>query len=88
MSRPSVTGGRAPTGEPGPFARGLARVVVRLTDALTRGVTRLLGASATAGRRSMTEAELRDLVAGNALLDRDERQIIDGVLAVAARHVR
>ncbi len=88
MSRPSVTGGRAPTGEPGPFARGLALVVVRLTDALTRGVTRLLGASATAGRRSMTEAELRDLVAGNALLDRDERQIIDGVLAVAARHVR
>jgi putative hemolysin len=62
--------------------------VVRVADGLTRGVTRLLGASVTAGRESITEAELRDLVAANVLLDREERKIIDGVLAVAARHVR
>jgi hypothetical protein len=59
--------------------------VVRLADALTRGV---LGAGVTAGRESFTEAELRDLVAANVLLDREERRLIDGVIMVAARHVR
>jgi putative hemolysin len=73
---------------PGPFARGLARLVVRLADRLTRSVSTLLGTGVTAGRESFTEAELRDLVAANVLLDREERKIIDGVLAVAARHVR
>jgi magnesium and cobalt exporter, CNNM family len=84
MSRPNATGGRVP----GPFARGLARVVVRVADGLTRAVNRLLGTGYTAGRESITEAELRDLVAVNVLLDREERRIIGGVLAVAARHVR
>src|SRR5581483_10847645 len=73
---------------PGPFARGLARLVVRVADGLTRAVSRLLGTSVTAGRESITEAELRDLVAANVLLDREERRIIHGALAVAARHVR
>jgi putative hemolysin len=59
--------------------------VVRVADALTRGV---LGASVTAGRESITESELRDLVAANVRLDREERRLIDGVLVVAARHVR
>lgn len=73
---------------PGPFARGLARLVVRLADRLTRSVSSLLGTGVAAGRESFTEAELRDLVAANVLLDREERKIIGGVLAVAARHVR
>src|SRR5437667_9484790 len=80
MSRPRATGR-----VPGPFARSLARAVVRVADTLTRGV---LGAGVTAGRESITGAELRDLVAANVRLDREERRLIDGVLVVAARHVR
>jgi putative hemolysin len=63
-------------------------VVVRAADAATRLVTDLLGASPTAGRESITEAELRDLVAANVLLDPVERRIIDEVLAAGARLVR
>jgi putative hemolysin len=66
----------------------MAPVVVRAADGLTRWVTRVLGASATAGRESIPESELRDLVAANVLLDGEERRIIDEVLAAAARHVR
>jgi putative hemolysin len=80
MSRPQATGR-----VPGPLARSLARAVVRVADALTRGV---LGAGVTAGRESITEADLRDLIAANVRLDGEERRLIDGVLVVAARHVR
>jgi putative hemolysin len=72
----------------GPVARAVARVVVSAADAATRWVTRLLGASATAGRHAITEAELRELVAGNVVLDGEERRIIHEVLAAGARHVR
>jgi putative hemolysin len=68
--------------------RAFAPIVVRAADGLTRWVTRALGASATAGRESITEAELRDLVAANILLDGEERRIIHEVLAAGARHVR
>ncbi|HET6213204.1 MAG TPA: hemolysin family protein [Micromonosporaceae bacterium] len=74
--------------QPGPLARGLARVVVRGADASTRWVTRLLGASPTAGRERITEAELRDLVAANTVLDREERRIIDEVLAAGVSLIR
>jgi putative hemolysin len=63
-------------------------MVVRAADAATRLVTDLLGASPTAGRESITEAELRDLVAANTLLDPVERRIIDEVLAAGASLVR
>ncbi len=66
------------------LARALARLVVRTADALIR----LLGVGAAAGRESITEAQLRDLVAANIVLDGEERRIIDEVLASAARHVR
>lgn len=66
----------------------MAPIVVRAADGLTRWVTRVLGASATAGRESISETELRDLVAANVRLDREERRIIDEVLAAGARHVR
>jgi putative hemolysin len=51
-------------------------------------VTDLLGASPTAGRERITEAELRDLVAANTLLDPMERRIIDEVLGAGASLVR
>lgn len=77
-----------PRREPGPVARTVARLLVRAADGATRLVTDLLGASPTAGRERITEAELRDLVAANTLLDPDERRIIDEVLVAGARLVR
>lgn len=70
------------------MARALAGVVVRAADGATRLVTSLLGASPTAGRERISEAELRDLVAANTVLDPDERRIIDEVLAAGASLVR
>jgi putative hemolysin len=75
-------------GAPGPVRRTVARLLVRGVDATTRWVTRLLGASSTAGREHISEAELRDLVAANLRLDREERRLIDDVIAAGARHVR
>src|SRR5262249_32560231 len=73
----------------GPVRRTLARLLVRGTDAVTRGVvTRLLGASPTAGREQLSGAELRDLIAANLTLNREERLLIDEVIAAGARHVR
>jgi putative hemolysin len=69
-------------------ARTVARLVVRAADGATRLVTDLLGASPTAGRERISEAELRDLVAANTVLDPDERRIIDEVLVAGASLVR
>ena len=77
-----------PRREPGPVARTVARLVVRAADGATRLVTDLLGASPAAGRERISEAELRDLVAANTVLDPDERRIIDDVLVAGARLVR
>ncbi|SCL18515.1 putative hemolysin [Micromonospora inyonensis] len=66
----------------------MAGVVVRAADGATRLVTHLLGAGPTAGRERISEADLRDLVAANTLLDADERRIIDEVLAAGASLVR
>ncbi|WP_320065774.1 hemolysin family protein [Micromonospora sp. RTGN7] len=74
--------------EPGPLARAVARLVVRAADGATRLVTDLLGASPAAGRERISEAELRDLVAANTVLDPDERRIIDEVLVAGASLVR
>ncbi|WP_405103288.1 hemolysin family protein [Micromonospora sp. NBC_01412] len=73
---------------PGPLARAVARLVVRAADGATRMVTDLLGASPAAGRERISEAELRDLVAANTVLDPDERRIIDEVLVAGASLVR
>ncbi|GAA1805919.1 HlyC/CorC family transporter [Planosporangium flavigriseum] len=83
----STTGADRPRA-PGPIRRALARVLVRGADAGMRSVTRLLGASPTAGREEISEAELRDLVAVNTVLRGEERQLIAEVLAAGARHVR
>ena len=79
---------RRPRRQPGRLARALAGLVVRAADASTRLVTALLGASPTAGRERITEAELRDLVAANTVLDPVERRIIDEVLVAGASLVR
>jgi putative hemolysin len=62
--------------------------VVRAADGATRLVTELLGTSPAAGRERISEAELRDLVAANTVLDPDERRIIDEVLVAGASLVR
>ncbi|MGC5018609.1 hemolysin family protein [Micromonospora sp. DT47] len=77
-----------PRRAPGPVARGVARLVVRVADGATRLVTDLLGASPAAGRERISEDELRDLVAANTVLDPDERRIIDEVLVAGASLVR
>ncbi len=73
---------------PGPLARGVVRVVVRAADAATHLVTALVGASPTAGREHISQAELRDLVAANTVIDPVERRIIDEVLVAGASLVR
>jgi putative hemolysin len=74
--------------QPGPVARAFARLVVRIADAAIRGVARLLGTSPTTGRERISQAELRDLVAANTVLDREERRIIDEVIAAGGSLVR
>lgn len=81
--RHSKTSGRSRR-EPGPVRRTAARLVIRLADSLAA----LLGADRTAGRERISEAELRDLVAANTLLDPVERRIIDEVLTAGASLVR
>ncbi|MEV4820206.1 hemolysin family protein [Micromonospora sp. NPDC049274] len=77
-----------PRRDPGPLARAVARVLVRTADGASRLVTDLLGAGPAAGRERISEAELRDLVAVNTVLDPDERRIIDEVLVAGASLVR
>ncbi|MDG4760160.1 hemolysin family protein [Micromonospora sp. WMMD710] len=77
-----------PRRDPGPLARAVARVLVRTADGASRLVTDLLGAGPAAGRERISEAELRDLVAANTVLDPDERRIIDEVLVAGASLVR
>jgi putative hemolysin len=81
-------GDTRPVRAPGPIRRALAGILVRGVDAAMRWVTRLLGASPTAGREQISEAELRDLIAANTVLRGEERQLIAEVLAAGARHVR
>jgi putative hemolysin len=48
----------------------------------------MLGVDGGTGRDSITESELRELIATNISLDGEERRIIHEVLAAGARHVR
>ncbi|MGC4839130.1 hemolysin family protein [Micromonospora vinacea] len=77
-----------PRRDPGPLARAVARVLVRAADGATRLVTDLLGTGPAAGRERISEADLRDLVAANTVLDPDERRIIDEVLVAGASLIR
>jgi putative hemolysin len=73
--------------EPGRVRRHLARVLLGGIDAVRRLVVAALGAEHTAGRERITETELRALVAANTVLPREERRLIDEVLAAGERHV-
>src|SRR5579859_2261776 len=86
--RPGVSRAAGPRRAKTSGRDAVAPVVVRAADGLTRWITRVLGASATAGRETISETELRDLVAANTRLAGEERRIIDEVLTAAARHVR
>ncbi len=67
---------------------GLARPLIWLLSRTTNGVVRLLGADPHAGRDSITEEELRGLVATHESLSGDERRLIDEVFAAGERQVR
>jgi putative hemolysin len=63
-------------------------LLVRGTDAGMRWLIGVLGVDPTAGREEISEAELRDLVAANTVLDREERRLIAEVFTTGTRHVR
>jgi putative hemolysin len=64
------------------------RPLIWLLSRTTNGVVRLLGADPQANRESITEEELRDLVAAHESLTGDERKLIDEVFGAGERHIR
>lgn len=65
----------------------VARPVVWLLSRCTDGVVRILGGDPDAGRDSISEEELRGLVAAHESLSTDERRLIDDVFAAGERSV-
>jgi putative hemolysin len=63
------------------------RPVIWLLSRCTDGVVRLLGGDPNAGRDSISEDELRGLVAAHESLSTDERRLIDDVFAASSRSV-
>lgn len=66
----------------------LARPVIWLLSKSTDVVVRLLGGDPGASRDSITEDELRGLVAAHESLSKDERKLIDEVFAAGERQLR
>jgi CBS domain containing-hemolysin-like protein len=64
------------------------RPLIWLLSRTTNGVVRLVGGDPDANRESITEEELRDLVAAHESLSGDERKLIDEVFAAGERHLR
>ncbi len=74
----------------GPTLDRLARVarpVIWLLSACTNAVVRMFGGDPDAGRDSISEDELRGLVAAHESLSSDERRLIDDVFAAGERSV-
>jgi putative hemolysin len=65
-----------------------ARPVIWLLSHATDVVVRLLGGDPTAGRDSISEEELRGLVAAHESLSKEERRLIDEVFAAGERQLR
>jgi putative hemolysin len=65
-----------------------ARPVIWLLSRATDGVVRLLGGDPRAGRDSISEEELRGLVAAHESLTKEERRLIDEVFAAGERQLR
>ena len=66
----------------------LARPVVWLLSVSVNVVVRLLGGDPRKGRESMTEQELRELVAGTPAISQDERRIVGEVFDAGKRQIR
>jgi putative hemolysin len=65
-----------------------ARPVIWLLSRSTDVVVRVLGSDPGAGRESISEEELRDLVAAHESLSKEERRLIDDVFAAGERQLR
>jgi putative hemolysin len=70
------------------FISVLARPVVWLLTKTTNVVVAVLGGDPRAGRSTMTEAELRELVTGSQSLSVDERKIVGEVFDAGKRQIR
>ena len=66
----------------------LARPVVWLLSVSVNVVVTLLGGDPRAGRQSMTEQEVRELVTGTQTLSADERRIVGEVFDAGKRQIR
>jgi putative hemolysin len=74
-----------------PFLDRMARLMrpaVWVLGKSTNGVVRLLGGDPNQSRETISEEELRDLVAGHESLTSDERKLIDEVFAASDRQLR
>jgi putative hemolysin len=67
---------------------GFARPVIWLLSKSTNAVVRMLGSDPDAGRDSISEEELRGLVAAHESLSKEERRLIDEVFAAGERQLR
>ncbi|MFL6239973.1 MAG: hemolysin family protein [Actinomycetes bacterium] len=67
---------------------GLMRPVIWFLSKSTDAVVRLVGGDPSVGRESISEAELRDLVAAHESLTTDERKLIDEVFDAGERPLR
>ncbi|RJK95274.1 hemolysin family protein [Vallicoccus soli] len=65
----------------------LSRPVVWLLSVSTNAVVRLLGGDPQAARETITEEELRDMVAGHETLGGEERRLIEEVFAAGERRL-
>ncbi|CCG05031.1 hemolysin family protein [Blastococcus saxobsidens] len=66
----------------------LSRPVIWLLSKSTNGLVRLVGADPKASGDSISQEELRDLVAAHESLSSDERRLIDEVFRAGEREVR
>ncbi len=74
-----------------PFLDRMARLMrpaVWVLGKSTNAVVRMLGGDPNQSRETISEEELRDLVAGHESLSQDERKLIDEVFAAADRQLR
>ncbi|RBY93473.1 hypothetical protein DQ237_17840 [Blastococcus sp. TF02-8] len=66
----------------------LSRPIIWLLSKSTNGLVRLLGGDPRASGESISQEELRDLVAAHESLSSDERRLIDEVFRAGEREVR
>ncbi len=64
-----------------------SRPLIWLLSRSTDGVVRLLGGDPSAGRETISEEELRDIVAGHETLGPEERQLIEDVFEAGERQL-